>query len=72
MILIAIDRAGYPATDVSEITPTSLTVGYGRNVCVIISWLCDKVLLTEKFQLKRPNYLVTRSEYEEDIDPASN
>ena len=67
-ILSTLGQAGFDARDAVEIAPTSLTTGYGENVCRILNWLCDQALSTEKHRLKRPVYPLPATEYEEELD----
>lgn len=66
-ILSYCSRVGLAPETAAELTPTSLTAGYGRSVCLILDFLCEKVF--EKIRLEKPKYPVGVKEYDQDIDP---
>lgn len=53
-LLLAAQRAGELDEQVAAITPTSITQGYGFNVCVLLNHFTDCALRVVNFQIKLP------------------
>lgn len=67
-LVVAAQNAGVQSGDLSDITPTSLAVGYGEKVCTFLLLLTDLLITSGKFKAASLKYIETDNNKIDDMN----